>query len=221
MRRNATARLRQLVGETEPTPLRRTRPMMVRPGSFNASSSPLDVRDMNIVHVDVPGGWKRAPSAMLKRERRIFVIPASGHIPVKPVTTPKPQLSFRARRLAAAPLATGALLVEKTPFSTMPRSRSAAIRRDRGLSAIDATEKPIALPPKILQRARSAPVLRVAESEVEMPGRSRRSLGDSLRMSNTSAVMMPRASAPLSLAQGLAARMYFDPGTGRSIALRC
>lgn len=129
------------------------------------------------------------------------------------------------RRFEGAPVATRAAFIAApaTQPAAQARSRSAPQQRlGRGSDTsqrrltIGPSDSTAVLPAKYRPRARSAPTLRLPP-----PTRTTSkalSLGESLRYSSCAMVHSAKAS-PLSTGTP-AARMFFDPSTGRTLALR-
>lgn len=145
---------------------------------------------------------------------RIVVLREGTQLPCRPSFSPNrstPQPSFRSRKLQGAHTARPALLAEAPrPAASLARSRSAS-----AISFAQRSGLPTALSPTFMQRARSAPTLRLPSNA---PPAQSSSLGASLRYS--SCTMLLGAAKPI-LSSVPAARYFFDPDTGRSLALRC
>ena len=140
------------------------------------------------------------------RQQRIVVIAAGAKQPASPLIPSRstPNL-LRMRRLvsttSAVPVCTSRLQAPET----LPRSRSA-------VSLARAAPVVTTLGAQVRQRARSAPALRPSLA----PPRPT-SLGASLHFSSC-AMLRESAVRPLGLP---AAKVFFDPATGREITLRC
>ena len=160
-------------------------------------------------------------AAIVPRKPRILVVKGNS-LPVPPANSPRPQLAFRARRLRDAPLAVSAMLVQKASAVDLMMLRSRSLS---ALTTVRAMAIALPLPKNAIQRARSAPALRgcVGLLRGSAHGSAERavSLGASLRYSSGAAFGMPRKTAGHEGMRVPAARFYFDPATGCSIALRC
>ena len=143
---------------------------------------------------------------------RIFVLKAEHKLPKRPTAIASPTRSavrrLRARRLSSAPLAKHAILAEPAQKQTSAiRSRSAS---DLPKSVV----APAALPSYVKQRARSAPPIRHeavgATPAIGELGASIRSSGREMLLPSAVSAVMPRA-----------ARIFYDPTTGKQTYLRC
>ena len=152
---------------------------------------------------------------------RLLILAADSHTTphTPPLTRSSSKISFRLRKLEAAPVLKPAVLAEEP---TLTSSRSSTPKPSR----FSTTPTTVALPEKYLQRARSAPKMRPPTTTNNCTPPMMRAgvgvLGDSLRYSN--AAMLLQRNNPLKRKVSLgvpAARLFFDPTTGREIALRC
>ena len=151
---------------------------------------------------------------------RLLILAADSHTTphTPPLTRSSSKISFRLRKLEAAPVLKPAVLAEEP---TLTSSRSSTPKPSR----FSTTPTTVALPEKYLQRARSAPKMRPPTTTNNCTPPMMRAgvgvLGESLRYS--SAAMLQRNANPLKRnSLGVpAARLFFDPTTGHSIALRC
>ena len=151
---------------------------------------------------------------------RIVVLGTEAHTPTRPVLSRSgSQPAFRRRRFEAAPVARPQLLAPATTAPAMTSSRSApTLSEPQRLNPTQSCGVTI-LPAEVHQRARSTPMRRPVcpTTESPRPKPPGGALGESLNFSS-SAMLRDAALRPLGLP---AAKIFFDPTTGRSIALRC
>lgn len=143
---------------------------------------------------------------------------SEAHTPSRPALVRSPTApTFRLRRYESAPVATkhAVLASPARPAAALSRSRSAlTLGRAGSQRWLLETTSATVLPSNFRPRARSAPVLRYKSGPppTAKPG----ALGESLRFSSCALLTAPAVNGPFVAA----ARMYFDPTTGRECALR-
>ena len=167
------------------------------------------------------GRRPRGASDKENAKERIVVLRAGGLAPSRP-SLPRHDAppSFRLRRYGAAPTSTKSAFQVARAQPAYHRSRSSphlsTTEASRQLSQLDKAWIHV-LPANMMQRARSSPMLQCTS----MPRTTSQAgaLGESLSFS--SAAYLQSSYSPSKIGLGVpAARIYFDPATGREIALR-